>query len=618
MLKSKFNSLALKIPAILCIVTAVFLTMMLIISLRISGRGISKSRFEGFETTVTGYSSVFNAWFRIQSYLIETYSSVAIVVENVLNPNDNTAEILNATLRGFREKNAGAIHMGIVDINGIIISDGSYPNWIGERFSNKNTDVWNKLKNKEYGYGSVVYDNKLEASESNEELSFTFATPIKYQNREIGYLYVVFNWRAFFKNYIEGIKLGTTGGLDVIAPNMKLFVNTDYDKINSDAPSVYKDVFNNNYSKGVVAYNVNGVEMMGSYVKMHYVPWIISMTMTSDEIYAENKKAVVSGVILGIITIICLAIFIYLFINSITKPLQAVVDAAQKIERGDLASLERKIKPRKDEIGILADSFVNMRTKLVETIKEVNNASKMIMNASEELARGNEELSRRTEAQAASLEKTAASMEQMASNIKSSTEYSLTGNNMMMSSKASIDEAGDIIIQTTDNIQEVYEASTKIKNITKIIEDIAFQTNILALNASVEAARAGDQGKGFAVVASEVRNLAQTTQSSVKDITGLVDNAYDKINKATETAQKSQEIFSDLRAKIDETANIMKGISSSAVEQNAGVEQVNRAVSEIDGATQMNNTLVSNAESTSRDLLAQANSLQEVMSFFKL
>ncbi|WP_300711546.1 cache domain-containing protein [uncultured Brachyspira sp.] len=312
MLKSKFNSLALKIPAILCIVTAVFLTMMLIISLRISGRGISKSRFEGFETTVTGYSSVFNAWFRIQSYLIETYSSVAIVVENVLNPNDNTAEILNATLRGFREKNAGAIHMGIVDINGIIISDGSYPNWIGERFSNKNTDVWNKLKNKEYGYGSVVYDNKLEASESNEELSFTFATPIKYQNREIGYLYVVFNWRAFFKNYIEGIKLGTTGGLDVIAPNMKLFVNTDYDKINSDAPSVYKDVFNNNYSKGVVAYNVNGVEMMGSYVKMHYVPWIISMTMTSDEIYAENKKAVVSGVILGIITIICLAVFICL------------------------------------------------------------------------------------------------------------------------------------------------------------------------------------------------------------------------------------------------------------------------------------------------------------------
>ena len=206
----------------------------------------------------------------------------------------------------------------------------------------------------------------------------------------------------------------------------------------------------------------------------------------------------------------------------------------------------------------------------------------------------------------------------MASTIKSSTEYSITGNNMMISSKSSIDEAGDIIIQTTKNIEEVYDASTKIKNITKIIEDIAFQTNILALNASVEAARAGDQGKGFAVVASEVRNLAQTTQSSVKDITDLVENAYDKINKATETAHHSQEIFADLRAKIDETANIMRGISSAAVEQQSGVEQVNRAVSEMDGATQMNNALVNDAENASKDLVAQANSLQQAMKFFKL
>ena len=239
-------------------------------------------------------------------------------------------------------------------------------------------------------------------------------------------------------------------------------------------------------------------------------------------------------------------------------------------------------------------------------------------NASEKLATGNVELSKRTESQAASLQETAASMEQMASTIKSSTEYSLTGNDMMISSKSSIDEAGDIIIQTTSNIEEVYETSTKIRNITKIIEDIAFQTNILALNASVEVARAGDQGRGFAVVASEVRNLAQTTQSSVKDITDLVDNAYDKINKATETARQSQEIFKDLKDKIDETANIMKGISSAAVEQQSGVEQVNRAVSEMDGATQLNNTLVNEAEAASKDLVVQANSLQDAMNFFKL
>ena len=188
----------------------------------------------------------------------------------------------------------------------------------------------------------------------------------------------------------------------------------------------------------------------------------------------------------------------------------------------------------------------------------------------------------------------------------------------MNSSKSSIDEAGNIIIQTTASIEEVYEASTKIRNITKIIEDIAFQTNILALNASAEAARAGDQGKGFAVVANEVRNLVQTTQASVKGITDLVDNAYDKINKAAETAHQSQAIFDDLRGKIDETANIMRGISSAAVEQQAGVEQVNRAVSEMDGAAQQNSALVNEAEAASRDLVVQANSLQDAMRFFKL
>ncbi len=615
---SKFNSLAVKVPVILCIVTTILITIMLIISLTIAENGISKSRFEGFETTVRGYSSVFDAWFRTQSYIVETYASVPIIGEYIAYRDATRTDRLNKTLKTFRERNACAIHVGIVDNNGIIIADSDYPKWIGSKFTDNNINVWNKLKNREYGYGNVSYGNGLAPSVVNGELSFIFATPVKYENNEIGYLYTVFNWKEFYKNYIQGIQLGKTGGLDVIGPNMKVLMNTDYSKVNTDAPQVYKDVFNNNSSKGVVEYTANNHKIMGSYTKMKYVPWITSMTMTSEEIFTESRKAIISGIILGIITIISIAIFINIFIRSITKPLSFVVHEAQKIERGDLTEFEGKIKPRKDEIGILAESFANMRHKLVETIKEVNDASICIMNASEKLAKGNIELSRRTEAQAASLQQTAASMEQMASTIRSSTEYSLTGNDMMMSSKSSIDEAGNIIIQTTSNIEEVYEASTKIRNITKIIEDIAFQTNILALNASVEAARAGDQGKGFAVVASEVRNLAQTTQSSVKDITDLVDNAYDKINKATETAHQSQEIFDDLRIKIDETANIMKGISSAAVEQQAGVEQVNRAVSEMDGATQMNNALVNDAENASRDLVNQANSLQKAMKFFKL
>ena len=303
-------------------------------------------------------------------------------------------------------------------------------------------------------------------------------------------------------------------------------------------------------------------------------------------------------------------------INDTFFPEEIVVEEAQEIERGDLSNIKQRIKPRKDEIGVLSKSFVSMRRKLAETITEVNTASNNIVKAAQELSQGNTDLSRRTESQAASLEETASSMEEMASTIKSSTDHAVAGNNMMVASREAVENAGKIIAETTTNIEEVYEASTKIKNITKIIEDIAFQTNILALNAAVEAARAGDQGKGFAVVASEVRNLAQTTQSSVKDITVLVDNTNEKINKATETARQSQDIFIDIQQKIEDTARIMQDISATAMEQQTGVDQVNRAVAEMDTVTQHNASLVQESANTSESLLAQAHVLKDTVSFF--
>ncbi|MBW5380869.1 chemotaxis protein, partial [Brachyspira hampsonii] len=130
--------------------------------------------------------------------------------------------------------------------------------------------------------------------------------------------------------------------------------------------------------------------------------------------------------------------------------------------------------------------------------------------------------------------------------------------------------------------------------------------------------RAGDQGKGFAVVASEVRNLAQTTQSSVKDITALVDNTNEKISKATETARQSQDIFIDIQQKIEDTARIMQDISATAMEQQTGVDQVNKAVAQMDTVTQNNASLVQESADTSESLLAQANALKDTVSFFKL
>ena len=274
---------------------------------------------------------------------------------------------------------------------------------------------------------------------------------------------------------------------------------------------------------------------------------------------------------------------------------------------------EHKNINRDDELGILANSFFNMRDVLLDIIMKVRVSADEITSSARELSKDSEDLSRRTDSQASSLQETASSMEEMSSTIISSANKSVDGNKMMINSKASIEHAGSIILDTVQNIEEVNEASTKIKNITKIIEDIAFQTNILALNAAVEAAR-----KGFAVVASEVRNLAQTTQSSVKDITDLVDNAYDKIIKATESARESQEIFKDIQDKIDVTSKLMDDISTTALEQQSGVQQVNKAITDMDAVTQQNAALVEHTSASSASLLNQAEELVNAMSFFKI
>ncbi|MEI0559291.1 methyl-accepting chemotaxis protein [Brachyspira intermedia] len=305
--------------------------------------------------------------------------------------------------------------------------------------------------------------------------------------------------------------------------------------------------------------------------------------------------------------------------KTIGKNLRLCVQLASEISSGNLTSeIDERLCKGNGEFASLLKSFRDMISHLREIISRVLQSSKEISEAATEIAQGNTDLSTRTEMQASHLEETASSMEQIASTIKSSADNSVRGNQMMQDSEKSVQEAGEIIEATTNNIELVFEASNKITDITKIIENIAFQTNILALNAAVEAARAGDQGKGFAVVATEVRNLAQTSQSSVKDITSLIADANDKIKTATETARKSKEIFMDIEQKIEDTSRIMQDISAMAVEQQAGVDQVNIAVSQMDQSTQQNAALVEQATTSSEGLMGQARELVELMNFFKV
>ncbi|WP_295157390.1 methyl-accepting chemotaxis protein [uncultured Brachyspira sp.] len=334
---------------------------------------------------------------------------------------------------------------------------------------------------------------------------------------------------------------------------------------------------------------------------------------------SDVKKNTILFFIALLWVILSVAAFFVFLAKNIGKNLRLCVHLASEISNGNLTeNIDESLLDKNNEFGSLLKSFHYMISNLRDIISNVLKSSKEIADAATEIAHGNSDLSTRTETQASHLEETASSMEQIASTIKSSADNSLKGNQMMQDSEKAVREAGDIIEATTNNIELVFEASNKITDITKIIENIAFQTNILALNAAVEAARAGEQGKGFAVVASEVRNLAQTSQSSAKDITSLIADANEKIKIATETARKSQEIFIDIEQKIENTSRIMQDISAMAIEQQSGVDQVNVAVSQMDQSTQQNASLVEEATASSEALMGQARELIDLMKFFKV
>ena len=610
----KIDSLSFKIPVVISLISLVIIIIILTISNTIASKGLSKSRLQGFQNTAKSYAKLFDAILIDQISLAKTYSVAPAVMNSLLNRNEATENDVLQALALFNGANEYSINIAVIDLNGDIIAD-ALGNSIGDNIAETRPNFWTKLESNGFEY---TYDEEIINSKDTGNKSLVLGGAIKSLNGDLlGAILVVVDWKLIHDNYFTDIDLGKTGRILAIDSNLIDIMDNLYEQIGSSVVADYKKVFDNNLSEGILSYVYMDQKRTGSFSKMKTMNWIVAMTMFDSEIYENNRIVIVISSIVGVIAVILFSISVYLFIKRLMGHINSIIKEAKEIEIGNLTYVSNEHK-RKDELGILFNSFSNMRKKLTEIITQVNSSSQKISSAAQELANGNADLSRRTEAQAASLEETASSMEEMASTIKSSTSHSVEGNNMMKESMESIKNAGAIIVETTKSIEEVNEDSEKIKNITKVIEDIAFQTNILALNAAVEAARAGEQGKGFAVVASEVRNLAQNSQTSAKDITNLINIIYEKISKSAEKAKESQQIFEDLEKKLEETSNIMRDITETAIEQQSGVDQVNIAVSQMDSVTQQNAALVEQSTAAADSLLNEARELEEAMRFFRL
>ena len=304
--------------------------------------------------------------------------------------------------------------------------------------------------------------------------------------------------------------------------------------------------------------------------------------------------------------------------RSITQPLGHAVQVADRIASGRLDQSIDRGQARTAEAARLLEAFTAMQGALSSLARDIQGAGDEIRNASVQVAEGNADLSARTENQASSLEQTAATMEELTATVKRNAESAAQASGVVEEASQSAMRGSEAVSEVVETMRSINAASKRIVDIIGVIDSIAFQTNILALNAAVEAARAGEHGRGFAVVAAEVRNLARRSADSAKEIKALIAESVQATSLGAKRVDETGRAMDDIMDSVRRVAQIFSEVNAASQEQRNGIEQVNRAVTNMDRTTQENAALVGEVAASSQALLDQAQRLAELVGRFRL
>ena len=335
---------------------------------------------------------------------------------------------------------------------------------------------------------------------------------------------------------------------------------------------------------------------------------------------------------------------------------------SKDIAQGEGDLTKRIMVAGKDELGDLSTWFNMFLERLNNMVSEIKKHAANINVSSQEMALGNQDLSNRTNQQSSSLEETATAMEEINSIVQNNAEDAKNANEITQKAQKSVVDSRTELLDAVNNsiemnqdmlqnlqstnkdvvsaMEEIMESSKKIEGIITLMNDIAFQTNLLALNASVEAARAGEHGKGFAVVASEVRKLAHRSSKASTEIGVLIQTSLGHINSGRNLVKDGEQGMDDMRTKIDnmlnnlksesdsnlngiltsvkEVSEVMENIKVASEEQAEGVDQINKAIADMDRITQENSALVEQNTTASHHMAQEAEKLQELLNTFKV
>jgi methyl-accepting chemotaxis protein len=338
-------------------------------------------------------------------------------------------------------------------------------------------------------------------------------------------------------------------------------------------------------------------------------------TESVDQAMAEIWRVLIAREV--VVLVLLFSIIAFLVRRQVTRPLAELDTVLEKAQRtGDL-TVRLQVK-RRDEIGNLTERFNAFMETLQGLLIEVSGAAQRVSAAAQQLTSASHQLSSGAQEQASSLEETAASLEEITGTVKQNADNAKQANQLAMGSRDVAERGGQVVDTAVTAMGEINKSSKKIADIITTIDEIAFQTNLLALNAAVEAARAGEQGRGFAVVASEVRNLAQRSAAAAKEIKALIQDSVGKVESGSELVTKSGQTLGEIVSSVKRVTDIIGEIAAASHEQTSGIDQVNRAVTQMDAVVQSNAAQTEELSSTARSLNAQAQQLQTLVAKFQL
>jgi methyl-accepting chemotaxis protein len=456
----------------------------------------------------------------------------------------------------------------------------SIANAQGEVRASTIPDAIGKIKVPDRAYFQKAMKGETNVSEvyvarTTGKPAFSIAAPIKDGDTVIGVIFAVPDLEKFTQRFIEQVKVFQTGYMYLYDSTGLIIAHKDKSlimKLNMNEYDFGREMIKR--KQGQIQYVFKGEEKLVSFEPCKSVPWTVATGAPTKEVFAATKSLTYTNLVLFLAGMALIIILLYFIIRSVMNPISRI---SEGLDSG-------------------AD--------------QVASAATQVSSASQALAGGASE-------QASGLEETSSSMEEMSSMTRQNADNANQANGLMRDTTIVMDEANQSMKELTQSMQEITSASEETGKIIKTIDEIAFQTNLLALNAAVEAARAGEAGAGFAVVADEVRSLAMRAAEAAKNTSNLIEGTVKKIKNGSDIVGKTNQAFEKVAVGSKKVGELVGEIAAASFEQAQGIEQINKAVSEMDRVVQQNAASAEESASAAQEMNAQAEEMKDFVKELK-